>query len=107
MKNNLLKLCSSILLLVSIFIATHVKSLFLSFGIVTCILCFIKFLIVMILEPDNLFEIIKKFIYLFVMIAIILGMIFSNKICFIILEIIILIDTLLEILRFIKNSKNA
>lgn len=99
------KFFSSIVLCLFICLATFVRELFLPLGICTIIMCLIKFLIVTILEPDTLWEIIKKFIYILVLIIVAIGLGRNNTYCLIVCSIIIILDTICESARFIRYLK--
>ena len=113
MINHVLKYISSILLLVLIFllilfslfvtVPVFILNLVIIFSILTCIS---KFLLVMFLEPDSLWEIIKKFLYLFLALFVFITLFATSKVLLIIIGIVAICDMFLETKRFYKGLKN-
>ena len=112
MKNSILKFSSSVILLVLdvlLLLSINMINFPIVFQNITAFgllgMCIIKFLIVMILEPDSLWEIIKKFIYILILILIALGVFIPNLYLIIIGSFILVLDTLVEFNRFHRNIK--
>lgn len=105
MKDLLLKLISSCILAILSCLIIIESNIAMQIVIIAIVVCIVKFLIVTILEPDSIWEIIKKFIYLFI--ALFLGIgIGIDSINFIkCLTLILIIDSLFEFWRFLRNFK--
>ena len=110
MKDSILKFTSSIVLVLLVITAiicilTDIVSVNILNTIEIAIMatCLAKFLIVTILEPDTIWEIIKKFIYILIFIIVLLGIALQNKYCIYIGSFIAVIDTIFEVKRFIKH----
>lgn len=112
MRDSVLKFLSSVVLFIC------VVSLIFSFAIsgfpeifrfvlwvCTIGMCGIKFLVVMALEPDSLWEIIKKFVYIFVSILMLFSL--GNTILLWCCGIILLADTVWECRRFVWHLRNS
>lgn len=72
LKNKLIKFITSLLLfffMVAYYFNPSVKVL----SVVIIALCLLKFIVVTILEPDSIWEIIKKFIYIVIGLLLYLG----------------------------------
>ncbi len=104
LKDMLIKFISSILLFIVVVFSVFYNSVpaLVYFMIALCV-C--KFFIVMILEPDSIWEIIKKFIYLIISVILAFALIYKNKYGIIFSEVIIVLDTIIETRRFKKNLK--
>lgn len=111
MRDRMLKFLSSIVLFLCVVVlifsnviygaSTFVQN---CFALCSICICLFKFLIVMILEPDSIWEIIKKFVYILILIIIVFGVIFKSRYCFIASCILVIADTLVEIRRFVRNK---
>ena len=77
LKNKLIKFITSLLLfffMVAYYFNPSVKVL----SVVIIALCLLKFIAVTILEPDSIWEIIKKFIYIVIGLLFVFGLIYNN-----------------------------
>lgn len=102
LRNSLIKFVTSLLLFVGMLIYYFNPSL--KFVAVVIIgLCVVKFFVVMILEPDSIWEIIKKFFYIIIGVLFVFGLIYNNVYCERIAEVLIAVDTVIETHRFKKN----
>lgn len=102
LKNKLIKFITSLLLfffMVAYYFNPSVKIL----SIVVIALCVIKFIVVTILEPDSIWEIIKKFVYIVIGLLLVFGLIYNNIYCEQIAEVLIAIDTVIETHRVRKK----
>ena len=112
MKNSILKFLSSVILLaldILLLFSINIINFPIIFQNITIFgllgMCIIKFLIVMILEPDSLWEIIKKFIYILIFILLVLGVFIPNIYIIVIGSFILVLDTLIEFNRFQNNVR--
>lgn len=105
LKNSLIKFVTAVLFFINMVICYINPGLKIAVYFMIG-LAIIRFLVSMILEPDSIWEIIKKFIYVFA--AILLGcyIAFNNVILIWIVDVIIVIDTVIETRRFTKAIKN-
>lgn len=105
LRNSLIKFITAVLFFVSM-VAFYVNPAFKFVLYIMICLAIVRFFVTMILEPDSIWEIIKKFIY--VLIVILLGcyIAFNNMILLWIVNIVIVIDTIIETRRFTKVIKN-
>ncbi len=104
LRNSLIKFITSVLFFISM-VVFYTNPAF-KFALYIMIgLAVVRFFATMILEPDSIWEIIKKFIY--VVIVILLGcyIAFNNMILLWIVDIVIAIDTIIETRRFTKAIK--
>lgn len=108
-----LKFISSIILtilvimLITFSLAFTIPFVFIGLLVMFCfITCIIKFLIVMVTEPDSLWEIIKKFLYLFLAVFVLFTLFATSKVLLIIIGIVAICDMFLETKRFYKGLKN-
>lgn len=102
LKNKLIKFITSLLLfffMVAYYFNPSVKVL----SVVIIALCLLKFIVVTILEPDSIWEIIKKFIYIVIGLLLVFGLIYNNIYCERIAEVLIAIDTVIETHRVRKK----
>lgn len=102
LKNKLIKFITSLLLfffMAAYYFNPSVKVL----SVVIIALCLLKFIAVTILEPDSIWEIIKKFIYIVIGLLFIFGLIYNNIYCERIAEVLIAIDTIIETHRVRKK----
>ena len=102
LKNKLIKFITSLLLfffMVAYYFNPSVKIL----SVVVIGLCMVKFIVVTILEPDSIWEIIKKFIYIVIGLLFVFGLIYNNIHCERIAEVLIAIDTVIETHRVRKK----
>lgn len=104
LKNKLIKFITSLLLFLSM-VMYYINYCEKMFGIVIVTLCAIKFIVVTILEPDSIWEIIKKFFYIIIGILFIFVLINNNIYCERIAEMLIMIDTVIETHRARKKDK--
>lgn len=105
LKNKLIKFITSLLLFLSM-VMYYFNCYEKMFGLVIVALCVIKFVVVTILEPDSIWEIIKKFFYIIIGVLFIFALINNNVYCERIAEILIMIDTVIETHRARKKIKN-
>lgn len=104
MKNSLIKFITSLLLFFGMLL--YYFNPFLRFvAVVVIALCVVKFFVVMILEPDSIWEIIKKFFYIIIGVLFVFGLVYDNVYCERIAEVWIAIDTVIEVHRFKKNVR--
>ena len=102
LKNKLIKFITSLLLfffMVAYYFNPSVKIL----SVVVIGLCMVKFIVVTILEPDSIWETIKKFIYIVIRLLFVFGLIYNNIYCERIAEVLIAIDTVIETHRVRKK----
>ena len=102
LKNKLIKFITSLLLffcMIAYYFNPSIKIL----SIVVIGLCVVKFVVVTILEPDSIWEIIKKFIYIVIGLLFVFGLIYNNIYCERIAEVLIAIDTVIETHRVRKK----
>lgn len=102
LKNKLIKFITSLLLFFCM-VAYYFNSSARTLAIVIIALCMLKFVVVTILEPDSIWEIIKKFIYIVIGILFIFVLIYNNIYCERIAEILIVVDTVIETHRARKR----
>lgn len=105
MKDLLLKLISSFILAVLACLIIVGNNMIIPMAIITIIICIIKFLIVTILEPDSIWEIIKKFLYLFIALFLGIGIRINNINFNKCIVLVVIIDSLYEFWRFVRNFK--
>ena len=102
LKNKLIKFITSLLLFFCM-VAYYFNPSMRILSIALIILCAVKFIVVTILEPDSIWEIIKKFIYIVIELLFVFGLIYNNIYCERIADILILIDTVIETHRVRKK----
>ena len=104
LRNSLIKFITAVLFFVSM-VVFYINPAFKFVLYIMICLASARFFVTMILEPDSIWEIIKKFIY--VLIVILLGcyIAFNNMILLWIVNIVIVIDTIIETRRFTKAIK--
>lgn len=102
LKNKLIKFITSLLLFFCM-VAYYFNSPARTLAIVIIALCMLKFVVVTILEPDSIWEIIKKIIYIVIGILFIFVLIYNNVYCERIAEVLIVIDTVIETHRVRKK----
>ena len=105
LRNSLIKFITAVLFFASM-VVFYINPAFKFVLYIMICLAIARFCVTMILEPDSIWEIIKKFIY--VLIVILLGcyIAFNNMILLWIVNIVIVIDTIIETRRFTKAIKN-
>lgn len=112
MKDSVLKLLSSVVLFICVVSLIFSFSIYGALDAVRFVLwastigmCGIKFLVVMALEPDSLWEIIKKFVYIFVLVLMLFS--FGNMALLWCCGIVLLFDTVWECRRFVWHLRNS
>ena len=105
LRNSLIKFITAVLFFASM-VVFYINPAFKFVLYIMICLSIVRFFVTMILEPDSIWEIIKKFIY--VLIVILLGcyIAFNNMILLWIVNFVIVIDTIIETRRFTKAIKN-
>ena len=105
LRNSLIKFITAVLFFASM-VVFYINPVFKFVLYIMICLAIVRFFVTMILEPDSIWEIIKKFIY--VLIVILLGcyIAFNNMILLWIVNVVIVIDTIIETIRFTKFIKN-
>ena len=102
LRNSLIKFITAVLFFASM-VVFYINPVFKFVLYIMICLAIVRFFVTMILEPDSIWEIIKKFIYIVIGLLFVFGLIYNNIYCERIAEVLIAIDTVIETHRIRKK----